>query len=396
MGTSQQEELAVCSLAYCFLHNMADMDRAHIFEDLEPLVCTVPWCDNATQTYGTPEAWASHMIQHHRLLELWICIYCTTSFPLRNRIQTHLRHEHNIAPSALAVEASQCHKVVPDNDRQCDLCGKQEWNSPQQYLDHVRRHLEDIALTTVPNCAFDEDDEDAIDLAQPTSPEGVPESQAGPAFGSSLPLTAESLRASQTPSPQDLDFLRQNPQFRQLRQVVQQKPEMLEPILEQVGAGNPQLAQLIGRNSDAFLQLLYEVDSPDEPDANDTTQLDEDFIERLLRPARTTQQIGDDVVSKGAAKDMPDPKTLDKANTQSPGLKTPTSQEPIEALSPEILPRQDTYHFEDALQRLHQLPLAYFRNYVVSNVVLMLNEGRLLLFPTSELGARHFKRCWSI
>jgi hypothetical protein len=33
---------------------------------------------------------------------------------------------------------------------------------------------------------------------------------------------------------------------------------MLEPILQQVGAGNPQLAQLIGQNQEQFLQLLSE------------------------------------------------------------------------------------------------------------------------------------------
>ncbi|CAF9912130.1 MAG: hypothetical protein GOMPHAMPRED_007564 [Gomphillus americanus] len=55
-----------------------------------------------------------------------------------------------------------------------------------------------------------------------------------------------------------LDFLRNNPQFQQLRQIVQTQPQMLEPILQQVGAGNPQLAQMINANPDQFLQLLAE------------------------------------------------------------------------------------------------------------------------------------------
>lgn len=56
----------------------------------------------------------------------------------------------------------------------------------------------------------------------------------------------------------NLDFLRNNPQFQQLRQVVQQQPAMLEPILQQVAAGNPQLAQIITQNPDQFMQLLAE------------------------------------------------------------------------------------------------------------------------------------------
>ena len=63
----------------------------------------------------------------------------------------------------------------------------------------------------------------------------------------------------------NLDFLRENPQFQQLRQIVQTQPRMLEPILQQVGAGNPQLAQLIGANPDQFLQLLAEDTDGDTP-----------------------------------------------------------------------------------------------------------------------------------
>merc|ERR1711981_473293 len=63
----------------------------------------------------------------------------------------------------------------------------------------------------------------------------------------------------------NLDFLRNNPQFQQLRQIVQQQPQMLEPILQQVGAGNPQLAALIGQHPEQFLQLLSEDGDNDAP-----------------------------------------------------------------------------------------------------------------------------------
>ncbi|KAI9830961.1 MAG: hypothetical protein M1826_004078 [Phylliscum demangeonii] len=85
-----------------------------------------------------------------------------------------------------------------------------------------------------------------------------------------------------------LDFLRNNPQFQQLRQVVQQQPNMLEPILQQVGAGNPQLAQLIGQNPAQFLQLLGEDADDDAPlppgaQAVSVTEDEREAIERLCR-----------------------------------------------------------------------------------------------------------------
>lgn len=64
----------------------------------------------------------------------------------------------------------------------------------------------------------------------------------------------------------NLEFLRNNPQFQQLRQVVQQQPQMLEPILQQVSAGNPGLAALINQNQEAFLQLLGEGSDDGEDD----------------------------------------------------------------------------------------------------------------------------------
>ncbi|PGH06467.1 UV excision repair protein Rad23 [Polytolypa hystricis UAMH7299] len=85
-----------------------------------------------------------------------------------------------------------------------------------------------------------------------------------------------------------LDFLRNNPHFQQLRQLVQQQPQMLEPILQQVGAGNPQLAQLIGQNQEQFLQLLSEdveddAQLPPGSHAIAVTEEERDAIERLCR-----------------------------------------------------------------------------------------------------------------
>jgi len=85
-----------------------------------------------------------------------------------------------------------------------------------------------------------------------------------------------------------LEFLRNNPQFQQLRQVVQQQPQMLEPILQQVGAGNPQLAQLIATHPEQFLQLLAEDADEDAPlppgaQAISVTEEERDAIDRLCR-----------------------------------------------------------------------------------------------------------------
>ena len=87
----------------------------------------------------------------------------------------------------------------------------------------------------------------------------------------------------------NLDFLRTNREFQQLRQIVQTQPRMLEPILQQVGAGNPGLAQLIGQNPDQFLQLLSEDADEDAPlppgaQAISVTEEEREAIERVSNP----------------------------------------------------------------------------------------------------------------
>jgi len=56
----------------------------------------------------------------------------------------------------------------------------------------------------------------------------------------------------------NLEALRNNPNFLQLRNIVQSNPQLLEPIIQNIAQGNPQFAQLITQNPEAFLQLLAE------------------------------------------------------------------------------------------------------------------------------------------
>jgi len=55
-----------------------------------------------------------------------------------------------------------------------------------------------------------------------------------------------------------LAFLRSQPQFQQMRQVVQQNPALLNAILQQIGQTNPALLQLISQHQDAFFRMLTE------------------------------------------------------------------------------------------------------------------------------------------
>lgn len=70
----------------------------------------------------------------------------------------------------------------------------------------------------------------------------------------------EDTSEGQDPSAEQdpLAFLRNQPQFQQMRQVIQQNPQLLNPVLQQIGQTNPALLQLISQNQEAFVRMLNE------------------------------------------------------------------------------------------------------------------------------------------
>uniref|UniRef100_A0A8C2KR22 UV excision repair protein RAD23 n=2 Tax=Cyprinus carpio TaxID=7962 RepID=A0A8C2KR22_CYPCA len=53
-----------------------------------------------------------------------------------------------------------------------------------------------------------------------------------------------------------LEFLRSQPQFQSMRQVVQQNPSLLPAFLQQLGQDNPELLQQISQHQELFMQMV--------------------------------------------------------------------------------------------------------------------------------------------
>lgn len=62
----------------------------------------------------------------------------------------------------------------------------------------------------------------------------------------------------QSDADDPLAFLRTQPQFQQMRQVIQQNPQLLNAVLQQIGQTNPALLQLISQNQESFVRMLNE------------------------------------------------------------------------------------------------------------------------------------------
>jgi UV excision repair protein RAD23 len=105
--------------------------------------------------------------------------------------------------------------------------------------------------------AVDADADEPVNLFEAAAQAG--QGQGGARGGAAARSGAGAAAGGAPTGAVNIDFLRNSPHFQHLRQLVQQQPAMLEPILQQVAEGNPQLAQMIGQNQDQFLQLLSEV-----------------------------------------------------------------------------------------------------------------------------------------
>lgn len=88
--------------------------------------------------------------------------------------------------------------------------------------------------------------------AEPQAPTEHSESQ-GEGEGEAAPTSA---------GESGIEFLRNQPQFRELRRLVQQNPQTLPQLLQQIGQDNPDLLQLISQHQEEFIAML---NSPNEP-----------------------------------------------------------------------------------------------------------------------------------
>uniref|UniRef100_V5GYQ7 UV excision repair protein RAD23 n=1 Tax=Anoplophora glabripennis TaxID=217634 RepID=V5GYQ7_ANOGL len=88
---------------------------------------------------------------------------------------------------------------------------------------------------------------------------GIPIVDVQDAVNESADMSGVDERQSDADDP--LAFLRNQPQFQQMRQVIQQNPQLLNAVLQQIGQTNPALLQLISQNQESFVRMLNEPSS---------------------------------------------------------------------------------------------------------------------------------------
>ncbi|XP_061355928.1 ubiquitin receptor RAD23b-like [Gastrolobium bilobum] len=125
------------------------------------------------------------------------------------------------------------------------------YNNPERAIDYLYSGIPEAAEVAVPVPHFPG--------SQTTETTGV-SAGAVPGAPNSSPLNMfpQETISGTGAGLGSLDFLRNNPQFQALRSMVQSNPQILQPVLQELGKQNPNLLGLIQEHHAEFLQLINE------------------------------------------------------------------------------------------------------------------------------------------
>ncbi|RDX67269.1 Ubiquitin receptor RAD23b, partial [Mucuna pruriens] len=159
------------------------------------------------------------------------------------------------------------------------------YNNPERAVDYLYSGIPEAAEVAVPAAAYP--------VSQTTERGGLA-AGAVPGVPNSSPLNMfpQETISGAGAGIGSLDFLRNNPQFQALRSMVQSNPQILQPVLQELGKQNPNLLRLIQEHNAEFLQLINEpvdgsegdiFDQPEQdmPHAINVTQAEQEAIGRL-------------------------------------------------------------------------------------------------------------------
>ncbi|KAB8360777.1 hypothetical protein FH972_024511 [Carpinus fangiana] len=179
---------------YCYrILKKGDLQRqnwtAHVLKDLQPYICIFDKCEKPKTHYRTEAEWITHMQWEHNIA--WFCPSCRDHKAVaysESDFEKHMRETHygTFTDSQLAMLSQKCAQprtelfVTPSDDHphtygtsdlliECPLCGFTAKNAPQDgpaaardetlddkkaeaklMQDHIARHLEDLALLSLP------------------------------------------------------------------------------------------------------------------------------------------------------------------------------------------------------------------------------------------------------
>lgn len=138
------------------MHSLTAMVcRKHVLRDLRPYVCTSEFCLRSEDMFSSRREWFEHERGVHR--RAWHCDACETPHCSAEEFAQHLRTRHaDVVYSDALVQRAE--KAI-EHEQSCPLC--RESHTPRSLRSHLGRHMQQIALFTLPVAAGADGEEDS-------------------------------------------------------------------------------------------------------------------------------------------------------------------------------------------------------------------------------------------
>lgn len=127
------------------------------------------------------------------------------------------------------------------------------YNNPERAVEYLYSGIPEQAdAPAVAASTNVEAENPLVQAPQPAVPSGGPNTNPLNLFPQGIPNLGANENAG------NLEFLRNNEQFQALRTMVQANPQILQPMLQELGKQNPHLMELIQEHQADFLRLINE------------------------------------------------------------------------------------------------------------------------------------------
>ncbi len=130
------------------------LSRMHVFSDLRPYICTFLDCKDELNRFATRAEWADHEFTEHRIDQAWNCPECSEKSACASDWEQHLQEMHHrvFTGPHLHVARATAYETHPRpvEAEECPLCRVVLGKPRRAFVDHVGRHMEEIALMALP------------------------------------------------------------------------------------------------------------------------------------------------------------------------------------------------------------------------------------------------------
>ncbi|PWY67998.1 hypothetical protein BO94DRAFT_590809 [Aspergillus sclerotioniger CBS 115572] len=142
----------------------------HVSRDLAPYTCFVSGCKY--DPFRRRDELQTHMEVEHGCEEYWKCFPCERlnkyrEYRTKDRLLKHLYRAHPTFDCSRETGRPPVKLTRPAGIRECPLCflKRDDATDPEQLLDHIERHLRDVALLALPGVEISAGGDDDYDMA---------------------------------------------------------------------------------------------------------------------------------------------------------------------------------------------------------------------------------------